>query len=328
MQKREVVLKVFRFNPEIDNQPYYDYFNIAIDRGVTLLRALMYIKNSLDSRLTFRAFCRAGICGSCGVRLNGRPILACKTQLWDEFDAYQTDELQVDPLENFDIIRDLVVNLDSLESRLKAMNNWLVPKEGVHSIQAETRILPAELDKFNFTTSCILCNLCMSACSVVPVDETYIGPLFLARTFRFVADKREAEISEKTELALKNGLWSCTHCNACLNACPTQTKPLKAIVKLRKEVVEENADQSMGARRVHQYASDIYRYGQVNKTMLSFHVDFPKKSIKQFFSGWRKILATEWFLLKHGKFLPPFPKTVAGIRRARRLMSIGKTKQF
>ncbi len=324
MEKREVSLKIFRFNPEVDREPYYDRFDIAIDRGVTLLRALMYIKNTLEPRLTFRAFCRAGICGTCGVRLNGKPVLACKTQLWKEFDRYDTTELQVDPLDNFPVIRDLVIDLNPMEEKLKKMNSYLVPAEEGSDFQGETRMSPEELEEFEFTTSCILCNLCLSSCSVVPVDDTYIGPLFLAKAFRFASDKRDAERDRKVELALENGLWSCTHCNACLDACPTQTKPLKAIVRLRKKVVREQRDQSVGSRRARQYASDIYRYGQVNKVMLSYHVDHSKKSLRQYFKEWKKILGHEWFLFKRKKFLLPFPQKVKGLQIVRQLMTLKK----
>jgi heterodisulfide reductase subunit C len=142
--------------------------------------------------------------------------------------------------------------------------------------------------------------------------------------YRFVADKRDVQKDRKIRLSLENGLWACTHCNACLTSCPTQTQPLEAIVKLRQKVVEEKRDRSMGVRRVRQYASDIYHTGQVNKALLPLRVGTSSKTPAQLVLAWKKILQTEWFLLKHKYFVWPFPKKVHRIRFIRKLMTEGK----
>ena len=104
MEKRKVTFRIRRFNPKRDSQPYYQEYEVEVVKGMTILEALQFIKDNLDPTLSFRAFCRSAICGSCSVKINGNPKLACKTQVFGELEVYGTDTLTIEPLDNMEVI--------------------------------------------------------------------------------------------------------------------------------------------------------------------------------------------------------------------------------
>lgn len=209
-------IKIARFDAH--RSPANAVITEDIPEGLTLLQALLHIKANTDPTLTFKAGCRSGICGICGVRVNGKEELAC---------AYKPNEGDlVEPLQYHKVLRDLAVEKKSINETLSSAAAWLhKPKETTISIEEEKR---TELQ-----SDCMLCALCYSACPVFAVNEKFLGPFALTRVYRYTADPRETDIKSTIDAVQTNGVWDCTLCGACTAVCPQGIDPKMDITQLR-----------------------------------------------------------------------------------------------
>lgn len=184
-----------------------------IEKRTTVLEVLEKIKYEMDISLSYRAQCRASICGTCGVKANGKPVLACKTKVKEvEVDG----ELFIEPLDNMPVIKDLVVDNDEFINKLRDIKAWFIPKDEFE------RVYPQDLDNFERETDCILCGICYSVCPVFINDKSFGGPINFVKVFRFWKDKNDALGDVRVELAAKNHITSCIHCKYCSLSCPKQ----------------------------------------------------------------------------------------------------------
>ena len=185
---KNTTFKVQRYNPEGGGAPHLQEFTVPAARGMTILNGLIYIKENLDSTLTFRTSCRMGICGSCGMLVNNYPHLACHTQI-EEFHA---STLTIKPLHNLPVIKDLVVDLEPLFASHKAIKPYILRDEGeMESPSAEFAETPQELNSFLQFSYCVKCGICLSACPTSASDELFLGPQALAQCNRYCADSRD-----------------------------------------------------------------------------------------------------------------------------------------
>ena len=191
---------------------------------VTLLELLTEIKTKQDNTLTFSSGCRSSVCGSCAMRVNEREVLAC---------AYKVkDGDTIEPLNNVEIIRDLVVNMDNAYSKNAKAKAWLSqPKSDTTLTDEDAKINALQSD-------CILCGACYSACPLYAVNEDFLGPFSLTRVWKYVSDKRENEPKSKIDTMQTNGVWDCTLCNACTIVCPQNISSKADIEKLRMKSAE------------------------------------------------------------------------------------------
>jgi len=190
----------------------------------SLLSILNYIKTKIDNTLSFRSGCRSGVCGSCSVRVNGIERLACKTHLQDG-DV-------IEPLKNAELIKDLVVDISSQEKCLKNSKAQLEKHSGEGiTIEDEKNI--------DLQSNCILCNSCYSSCPVYEVNKEFLGPFALTRVYRYVNDKKEAEIKTKIDTVQSNGVWDCTLCGNCNMVCPQHIDIKNDIMMLRNRSAQQ-----------------------------------------------------------------------------------------
>jgi succinate dehydrogenase / fumarate reductase iron-sulfur subunit len=287
-------VRVLRYTPGQHKCPYFDNFKVEVETGMTVLEVLRLIKNTQDSSLTFRAFCRSKICGSCAVRVNGKPVLACSTQLMPILEDFRKNSVVVEPMKNMPILRDLVVDIDPVIEKLAKMHPYLMENKAriPETLEQESLMSRQELGRFDYITDCILCGSCYSACSAVFADPKYAGPLTLGKAYRFSADVRDHFKGERMQAAVDQGLWSCAQCRKCINVCPKDTRPAISIQRLRKMSIDDGIHDTPGSRRAKAYAGDVAKYGQVNKPMLPVIVNGPK--------GWAAIEAADNYLKKHG----------------------------
>lgn len=188
-----------------------------------LLQVLKYIKQTKNNSLTFRSGCKSGVCGSCAVRVNGVEKLACKTTI--------NNNDTVEPLNNTDIIKDLVISLDIQERFLKESKANLQEKS--------TSVITKEDEKnIDLQSNCILCNSCFSSCPVYEVNPNFKGPFALTRTYRYVNDKKESIIKDKIDSIQENGVWDCTLCGNCNMVCPEHIDIKNDIMMLRNKSVQ------------------------------------------------------------------------------------------
>lgn len=295
--KREKILaniRIQRFTPGRDQAPYFDNFKIEVETGMTVLEVLRYIKNTQDSSLTFRAFCRSAICGSCTLRVNKKSVLACSTQLMPILKDFGTASVAITPMANLPVIRDLVVDIDPVIDKLAKMHPYLVESRECipEAVELECLMPQDEVEKFGYITDCILCGACYSACSTVAVDDSYAGPLTIAKAYRFSIDPRDSFRGMRIQASMDQGLWSCVQCRKCIKVCPKETRPADSIRRMRRISIDDGIHDTAGSRRAIAYTDDVEKYGQVNKPMLPVVVHGTK--------GWVAIEAAEEGLKKLG----------------------------
>ncbi len=231
-----VIFRVRRYDPDKDAAPHYQDFTVPVSPGMVVLEGLWYIKEHLDPTLAWRSSCRMGVCGSCGMLLNGRPTLACNTQIND----IAEDVLVLAPLPNFDIVRDLVPDL----APMFASHTNLLPyvKRDDHDEQQEPSEQywqsAEELEAYLQFSYCIKCGCCMAACPTVATDPKYSGPQPLAQGYRFMIDSRDGAFAERKEiLAGEAGPWRCHYAGECSRVCPKGVDPARAIQLMKKQLV-------------------------------------------------------------------------------------------
>jgi fumarate reductase iron-sulfur subunit len=222
-----IILEVTRYSPEEDAEPRFQQFEVPLRKDWVVLDALNYIKDKVDGSLTFRWSCRMGICGSCGMMVNGEPKLTCATFL----SAYAAEgHIRVQPLRYFPVIRDLVVAVEDFMSKLESVKPWLIRKEEKPISEGEYLQTPAQLDLYKQFSMCINCVLCYAACPVVGLDPGFIGPAAIALAQRYNMDSRDQGSQERMDvLAQHEGIWGCTFVGDCTKACPKKVDPAGAI---------------------------------------------------------------------------------------------------
>jgi fumarate reductase iron-sulfur subunit len=195
-----------------------------------ILDALNYIKDKVDGTLSFRWSCRMGICGSCGMTVNGEPKLTCATFLTD----YAPGPLRVEPLRNFPIVRDLVIEMSDFMRKLVHVKPWIIHAEEKPLSEGEYLQSPEELDDYKQFSMCINCMLCYSACPVYGLDPHFVGPAAIALAQRYNMDSRDEGASERMDLLSDHaGIWGCTFVGECTKACPKSVDPAAAIQRYK-----------------------------------------------------------------------------------------------
>ncbi len=234
----QVIFRIQRYDPEQDSAPHFQEFMVPSRRGMTVLDGLLYIKENLDSTLTFRASCRMAVCGSCGMLVNNYPHLACHTQI----EEFQADRLTLKPLPNHPIIKDLVSDLSSFFDKHRSIKPYIIRSdtEEMESPTREYAQLPDELKEFLQFTYCVKCGACVSACPISASDELFLGPQALAQCYRYCADNRDAGEKERLPIAgAGHGVWNCHFAAACSEACPKGLDPALAIQLLKKRLASK-----------------------------------------------------------------------------------------
>jgi len=231
MSLTTAIVRVQRYNPDIDKKPYYQEFIIEPSQDTTILDALHMIKSEQDGSLTFRRSCRHAICGSCAKYVNGKNMLVCHVPLKSVLDNKNT--VTIRPLPYLPIIKDLVVDRSTFWQQYLRVKPWLIPPESVP--EKEFRISPEEVTALNNAETCIMCGACYSACQVIGLNKKYIGPHALLKAFLRVVDPRDTAPAERLDdLSGNDGVFRCHTIFNCIDACPKGLDPTLAIETLRK----------------------------------------------------------------------------------------------
>ncbi|MEM3697604.1 MAG: succinate dehydrogenase iron-sulfur subunit [Candidatus Bathyarchaeia archaeon] len=226
-----VEFRIRRYDPD-SKKSYISTYKVPILRGTTILDVLNYIKENLDETLTFRHSCRMGICGSCAVNVNGKPMLACYTQVLD----LNADTIIIEPLSNLPVIKDLVVDIQPFFKNYRKIKNVLIKPAEAFKKPEEFIQSPEDLRKYWDLTLCTKCSVCYSACPAA-IDERFLGPSALAVNYRFIADSRDEGLDERLKVMADN-VWLCTACNSCTLFCPKLVNCASSVVEDRSLLVE------------------------------------------------------------------------------------------
>lgn len=229
-------VKVFRFNPESDVAPKFDNFQVPVFENMAILDVLIHIQNYFDKTLSFRFSCRIGMCGSCAMYINGRPRLACRTQV----SSLHTKVLTIMTLPNLPIIRDLVVDMEPFFEKWKKIKPYYVPKKDITE-PVVVRPGSNEREFIDDMLDCIACGCCYSACSMVATNEEFLGPAVLNRAYTLIADKRDAIRTERLKAVNRSyGVWRCHTQYNCAEVCPKDIVPTRSIQNLKRRCVLRN----------------------------------------------------------------------------------------
>ena len=265
-------LKVRRYDPESGQPAYWRNYEVELDPARSVLDGILQVKDREDASLAIRCSCRAAICGSCGVRINGKSSLACNTRISDAADrAPDRGAIVVEAMGNMPVIKDLIVDMDAVHwKKVQRVVPWLLP-EGPPP-EREYVVPPESMIDVTQSMACIHCGACVSACLSLEVDPEFIGPAALAKAYRFVGDPRDGATEERLQDLAEDphGMYDCTHCFACIEVCPKDVAPMSQIMRLRRKATGdyEIKDNNNGYGHEKAFINLIEKYGTLHEAQL------------------------------------------------------------
>ena len=262
----QVIFKVIR--QKQNTAPTIHTYELDVSKANTILECLNRIKWELDGSLAFRKNCRNTICGSCGMKINGRSALACKENVGGELARLTTTnpdaipEITIAPLGNMPVIKDLVVDMNSFWDNLEAVEPY-VSTRGRQIPEKEFLQTPQERSRLNQTGNCILCGACYSECNARDINPSFVGPHALAKANRMVIDSRdsntEARLGQYNEGI--EGVWGCTRCYLCNAVCPMEVEPMEQISQIKQEILQRQDAQNSRSVRHRKVLVDLVKEG-------------------------------------------------------------------
>jgi succinate dehydrogenase / fumarate reductase, iron-sulfur subunit len=306
----QVGLKVWRFNSRTGERELQE-FEVSAPEEATLLDCLDIVKDQHDGTLAYRKSCRMMICGSCGMRMDGAAVLACKTRMYDVAQAGHVPVISA--MGNLPIVKDLVVDMDPFWEKFRSVDPYLQPGYDEPPDGKEHLIRQDRMNAVHKEALCINCGCCVSECNAMESDPLFLGPQALAKGMRFVGDPRDGQkIARLEKLNGEHGIWECTRCYFCNERCPKGVDPRDAIAKLGAESMKEGIDRDMGAKHAKWFVTSAKTTGWLRETELVPKTQGLVSAIKQ--TRFALDLAVK------GKVPPPFPPHVAkDVKESRRL---------
>ncbi|MEZ5120809.1 MAG: succinate dehydrogenase/fumarate reductase iron-sulfur subunit [Solirubrobacterales bacterium] len=267
----EFTLRLRRYDPESGAAPYWDEHTIELEPHRSVLEAILQARARFDGSIGIRCSCRAAICGSCGVRINGRPGLACHTHLDEAQRRAKDGVIEVEPMGNMPVIKDLIVDMDAVHwKKIHRVTPWLINKE---PIPEREYVVPREsMVDITQSMACIQCGACVSDCMSMEVDPLFVGPAASAKAYRFVGDPRDAQQFERLQDLAEDphGIYDCTHCFKCIDACPKGVAPMSQIMRLRRRAGTDHhiKDRNNGERHESAFVTLVRDYGMLHEAEL------------------------------------------------------------
>ncbi len=268
---QDFTLRIRRYDPEAGEAPYWDEHTVNLEPHRSVLEGILQAKGRFDGSIGIRCSCRAAICGSCGVRVNGQPGLACHTHLDAALKSAKDGVIEVEPMGNMPIIKDLVVDMDAVHwKKIQRVTPWLLAQDPLpereHLVDREAMVDVTQ------SMACIQCGACVSDCLSMEVDPLFIGPAALAKAYRFVGDPRDVQQFERLKDLAEDphGMYDCTHCFKCIEACPKGVAPMNQIMRLRRRAGGDHhiKDRNNGYNHEHGFVKNIRRNGLLHENDL------------------------------------------------------------
>jgi succinate dehydrogenase / fumarate reductase iron-sulfur subunit len=265
-------LKLRRYDPESGEPAHWAEYPVELDPERSVLDGILQVRDRIDGSLAIRCSCRAAICGSCGVRINGKSALACNTRISTAAERAEDGAVVVEPMGNMPVVKDLVVDMDAVHwKKIQRIVPWLLPADEPPSDQ-EYLVPPEAMIDVTQSMACIHCGACVSACLSLEVDPDFTGPAALAKAYRFVGDPRDGATEERLrDLADDpHGIYDCTHCFACIEVCPKDVAPMNQIMRLRRRATADYGikDSNNGYGHETAFSRLVERYGTLHEAQL------------------------------------------------------------
>jgi fumarate reductase iron-sulfur subunit len=230
-------MQVARYRPGSDRAPRLEEYDVPLRKEWSVLDGLNYVKDHIDSTLSYRRSCRMGICGSCGMSVDGEPTLTCGAFLSD----FAPGPVRVEPLRNFPVVRDLVVDIGDFMTKLPKVKPWIIRDEVQSVDDGEYLQTPEDLYEYKQFSMCINCMLCYAACPIYGLDPDFIGPAAIALAQRYDLDSRDQGARERLDVLIEHeGVWGCTFVGECTTVCPKHVDPAGAIQRYKLKAAKES----------------------------------------------------------------------------------------
>jgi len=256
-------LDIYRYDQGVDEVPHRDRVEVDMPTNQTVLDALEWAKSEKDGSITFRRSCRSAICGSCAMNINGTTGLACKTPV--DTVLRSDNSVAVDPMPNFQPMKDLVVHMDPFWDKYTRLKPYLQPRDNDSDNERERRVSPEDMKKLVAVANCVMCATCYALCPVVSVDPAFAGPAAISYAFRFIEDVRDSKRKERAAQISEDYLWLCAHCYAC-SYCPKHVDPQDDIIAVKRATIEEGMLDEPGPRHALVVAKTIKKTGMLHET--------------------------------------------------------------
>ena len=234
---RKLTLKIKRFNPESDDAPRWESFEVDAEPHDRVLDVIHKAKWEQDDTLALRRSCAHGVCGSDAMRINGVNALACKILVKN----VRGDTITLEPILGLPVIKDLIVDMKPFFDHYKSVMPFLInddPPPTTERLQS-----PEERARFDDSTKCILCACCTTACPPFWNDQKYVGPAAIVNAHRFIFDSRDRGASERLQILNDaEGVWRCRTVFNCTSACPRDIKVTQAIQEVKRAILTGNIE--------------------------------------------------------------------------------------
>jgi succinate dehydrogenase / fumarate reductase iron-sulfur subunit len=267
----DYTLKIRRYDPASGQPPHWAEYRVELDGHQSVLDGILQAKDREDGSIGIRCSCQAAICGSCGVRINGRARLACNTKLSEAEAGAGNGAIAVEPMGNMPVLKDLIVNMDAVHwKKVQRVVPWLEPAGDPP--EREYVVPPETMIDVTQSMACIHCGACVSDCLSMEVDPLFIGPAALAKAYRFVGDPRDARTEDRLRDLAEDphGIYDCTHCFNCIEVCPKGVAPMDQIMRLRRRATRdfEITDPNNGRRHEEAFTNIIKKKGILDERKL------------------------------------------------------------
>jgi len=214
----------------------FQEFDVPRHPSQTVLDVVTYIQRTLDPTLAYRFACRVGMCGSCAMTVNGVPRWTCRTHV-DK--VARNDKVEIGPLRNLPLIRDLVTDMREFFDKWARANGQFKGNRTRHDDFEAVKPNSADRVQADAGIECIGCAVCYSACDVVSWNPDYLGPAALNRAWTLVKDERDgAKLERLRAVAGDAGCHSCHTHMSCTERCPKHLSPTASIAGLKREVLK------------------------------------------------------------------------------------------
>ncbi|KKK61670.1 hypothetical protein LCGC14_3012010, partial [marine sediment metagenome] len=266
-------ISIRRHNRESQDPPHWQDFEVDLAPENCVLDAILEARDRHDGSIGISCSCQGAICGSCGMQINGETMLACNTLLRDAAASHKTRNgtITLEPMGNMPVIKDLIVDMEAVHwKKIQQVKPWLMPAGDPP--EREYIVPPESMLDITQTMACIQCGLCVSECLSLEVDPLFIGPAALAKAYRFVGDPRDAHTEERLHDLSEDphGIYDCTHCFACVEACPKDVAPMDQIMRLRRRAVRDHdiTDPNNGRRHEEGFVNVVEKKGLLDERKL------------------------------------------------------------
>ncbi len=237
MEEKEITVNIKKYNDK--DGAFWKSYKLKADKYTQMTEVLRRIKSEQDPSLAYRASCHMAVCGSCSMKINGIPSLACRTIALQAVN--EKNEINVESMDYYPGVRDLITDIDGFYDKIYKVMPRLIADESVLMGENEQRMTPEDQTEVWKFQECIYCGLCVSACPSVKEDEKFLGPAAHAKGFRFIDDVRDTKKQERIEL-LMDSAYRCTSCYMCYEVCPQDVQPVIAIKKTKNYLDQYKGD--------------------------------------------------------------------------------------